>query len=162
MRDLIANSAKLVGIVPVVVLAGCWRGDATPPGTPGPAAIVERPAEVRATEPDTHEWHRTCGDDATGWETVIDMRLRVRDEGALLVAVGSFDFVGRRATIELRGARTGPPPYELHGELAEVDGATTWHVKLVVTPGSQALRGQFFEVLDGGGEDLMCSFAWTR
>ncbi|MCX5746149.1 MAG: hypothetical protein NT062_27035 [Proteobacteria bacterium] len=157
MRDLIVNSAKLMGIVPVV-LAGCWRGDATPPGTP---SVGEAPAE-RATEPATHEWRRACGDDATGWETVIEMRLRFRDEGALLVAVGSFDFERRNATIELRGPRTGPPPYELHGVLDEVYGDTTWNVKLVVTPGSQTLRGQFFELLDGGGEDLICTFAWTR
>jgi hypothetical protein len=147
---------RIVGLL--LVMAACWR-DASPPPPPlrpDPAAPADRPSERIA-------WSGTCGDEESGWREAIAVTLAVREESGEIIATGTLAFVDRRARARLRGPREGGPRQTLHGEMTEIGGlGTRWGLILEVEPGPTGLRGRFLEVLDAGGEEEMCRFAWRR
>lgn len=143
-------------IGPLLALAACWR-DAPPP-----PALRSDP-EPAARAPRRTAWSGTCGDERSGWGEAIAVTLTLREDGGDLAATGTLAFAHRRARARLRGPRTDGPRHTLTGEMIEIGGlGTRWGLILEVEPSAAGLRGRFVEVLDAGGEDEMCRFAWTR
>jgi hypothetical protein len=142
---------------PLLALAACWR-DASPP--PPLRGDLREPA---APPPERIAWHGTCGDESYGWREAIAVTLTIRDDGSELVATGTLAFADRRARARLRGPRAGGRRHTLRGQMTEIEGiGTRWGLNLEVELGSAAIRGRFVEVLDAGGEEEMCRFAWRR
>jgi hypothetical protein len=93
----------------------------------------------------------------------ISIALTLRVDGGDLVATGRLAFDDRRTRAQLRGPRSDGPRHTLHGEMNEIGGSETrWGLILEVEPGAATIRGRFIEVLDEGGEEEMCRFAWSR
>jgi hypothetical protein len=142
---------------PLLAVAACWRSPAPPPPLRG-----EIPARA-AVPPTRTTWTGTCGDEASGWGEEISITVTLRDTGTELAATGTLAFAGRRTRARLRGPRSDGRRHTLHGEMIEIGGAgTRWGLILEVEPGATALRGRFLEILDEGGQDEMCRFAWRR
>jgi hypothetical protein len=142
---------------PLLALAACWRDPRPPPPLRGDTGTTAVPPSERIS------WHGTCGDGDSGWREAIDVTLTIGTEGDDVVATGTLAFADRRARARLRGARSSGRRHTLHGEMTELDGiGTRWGLILEVEPGEQVIRGRFLEVLDAGGEDEMCRFAWRR
>lgn len=143
----------------LLAMAACWRSPRPPP----PLRSEPRSEEARLVRT---RWIGTCGDELSGWGERIAVRLTLRDDGASLSAAGTLEFDGRRTEARLRGARTSESSAMLRGEMVEIDGeGTRWGlvVELELDGSPAALRGRFIEVLDdGGGEEEMCQFWWTR
>jgi len=143
---------------PLLGLAACWR---SPPQPPPLRGELEDPAD-RPTE--RTAWRGTCGDEQDGgWQEAIEVTLAIGEEGTDLVATGTLAFAGRKTRARLQGKRARGSRSTLRGEMRELGGlGTRWGLVLEVEPGATTISGRFIEVLDAGGEEEICRFAWSR